>query len=107
VLLPLARLLPVAELVHTLAGRGREFSTDRLAVSVTRYPPGLRDALVLMAEGPAPAPSSPLAEGGVARATRWLWTVALPDTPHSTALRSGAVGELDAPAVRIAALDEW
>ena len=107
VLLPVAGFLPVADMVHTLAGRGREFLTDRLAVAVTRYPPGLRDALVVMAEGPAPAPPSPLAGGGIARATRWLWTVALAETPGGSMLRSGAVGELDAPGVRIAALDEW
>ena len=54
--LPFAGLFPVSGLVHSLAGRGREFRTDRLAVAVTRFPPGLHDALVLMAEGPAPAP---------------------------------------------------
>ncbi|HTZ09315.1 MAG TPA: M48 family metalloprotease, partial [Acidimicrobiales bacterium] len=107
VLLPLARVLPAADLVHAVAGRGREFRTDRLAIGVTRYPPGLRDALVLMAEGPVPGSASPLAGGGVARATRWLWTVALPDTPDGPVLRASSVGELDAPAVRIAALDEW
>ncbi|MGA2520594.1 MAG: M48 family metalloprotease [Acidimicrobiales bacterium] len=107
VALPLARLVPVAGLVHTLAGRGRELRTDRLAVSVTRYPPGLRDALALMAEGPASRPTSPLAARGVGDATRWLWTVALPEDPGASALRSGLVDELDAPALRIAALDEW
>jgi len=106
VFLPLARLLPAAGVVHALAGRGREFRTDRLAVAVTRYPPGLRDALVLMAEGPAPATPSRLAGGGAGQVTRWLWTVVLPD-PSAEASRVAEPGELDAPEVRIAALDEW
>jgi hypothetical protein len=111
VLAPLAPLFSqVSGWVHAMAGRGREFRTDRLAVAVTRYPPGLRDALVLMAEGPLPRLPSVLAGRGVARTTRWLWTVALVDatggaTP-STVMRA-AEGELDAPGVRIAALDEW
>jgi len=105
-LLPWASFLPVAGLVHALAGRGREFRTDRLAVAVTRFPPGLRDALVVMVDGPAPVPPSRLAERGVAAATRWLWTVPLPGAPGEARDEDG-VGELDAPAVRIAALDEW
>ena len=49
VALPLVSVMPgAANLVHALAGRGREFRTDQRAVSVTRYPPGLRDALAIM-----------------------------------------------------------
>ena len=107
VLLPVATFFPVSDLVHGLAGRGREFRTDRLAAAVTRFPPGLRDGLVAMSEGPAPQAPSPLARRRVARTTRWLWTVALPDTPGGAVMRSDEVGELDAPAVRVAALDEW
>lgn len=156
VLLPVATLLPgVGAIVHGLAGKGREFDTDRLAVSVTRYPPGLRDALAEIVEGPLPRPDSPLTRRGVGRATRWLWTVALPlsgvvqsrsaSAPHlATEAREGgtlgavarnarapgiagslatgttltsdawagpsagsSIGELDAPLVRIAALEEW
>ncbi len=107
VLLPWATFFPVSGLVHGLAGRGREFRTDRLAVAVTRFPPGLREALVLMADGPAPRVPSPLARRGVARTTRWLWTVALPETPGGDVMRWDVVGELDAPALRVAALDEW
>jgi Zn-dependent protease with chaperone function len=106
-LLPLAMVVPVSGLVHVLAGRGREFRTDRLAVAVTRFPPGLRDALVLMAEGPAPRVPSPLTRRSVARTTRWLWTVALPETPGGDVMRWDVVGNLDAPAVRVNALDEW
>jgi Zn-dependent protease with chaperone function len=107
VLLPVASFFPVSDLVHVLAGRGREFRTDRLAAAVTRFPPGLREGLVAMAEGPAPRLPSPLARRGVARTTRWLWTVALPDTPGGAVMRWDELGELDAPAVRVAALDEW
>jgi len=107
VLLPLARFLPVSGLIHGLAGRGREFRTDALAVAATRFPPGLRDALVVMAEGPAPQARSPLSRRGVARATRWLWTVALPDTPGGDVMRLAEVGELDAPGLRVSSLQEW
>lgn len=106
-LLPVATFLPVSGLVHTLAGRGREFRTDRLAVAVTRFPPGLRDALVLMAEGPPPRAPSALARRGVARSTRWLWTVALPEPTGGDVMRWDVAGELDAPGVRVASLDEW
>jgi len=106
VLLPFSAVLPVSGAVHSLAGRGRELRTDTLAVAVTRYPPGLRDALVAMVEGPAPRAGSPLERGPVARTTRWLWTVALPETPDGPPMRAGAVGDLDAPAARVAALDE-
>ena len=106
-LLPVASFLPVSGLVHTLAGRGREFRTDRLAVAVTRFPPGLREALVLMAEGPAPRVPSALTRRGVSRTTRWLWTVALPETPGGDVMRWDVVDELDAPAVRGSTLAEW
>jgi len=78
-LMPLSMFLPgMGLLVHRLAGRGREFHTDRLAVVVTRYPPGLSEALSAMIAGPAARPHSPLYRSAVARTTRWLWTVALP-----------------------------
>jgi Zn-dependent protease with chaperone function len=107
ILLPLATFFPVSGLVHTLAGRGREFRTDRLAVAVTRFPPGLREALVLMAEGPVPrAPSAPTRRS-ISRTTRWLWTVALPEVPGGDVMRWDVVGELDAPALRVSSLAEW
>jgi heat shock protein HtpX len=108
VALPLVAVMPgAAGLVHTLAGRGREFRTDQRAVSVTRYPPGLRDALALMVDGPVPSPSSPLSGRGVALVTRWLWTVSLPDPAGGRRSGGGVAGELDAADVRISALDEW
>ncbi len=105
-LLPVAALVPAgADLLHRLAGAGREFATDALAVGITRYPPGLSQALGAMVDagaGIGPA-GSPLVAGRVGRLTRWLWTAVLGDPPTGEAL----VGELDAPATRIAALDEW
>ena len=86
--------------VHSLAGRGREFQADAEAVRVTRFPPGLRQALDMAAAGG----TSVLMSRRAGKVTRWLWTAALP------AADGGAVdctGELDAPAVRMAALDEW
>jgi Zn-dependent protease with chaperone function len=106
--LVLVSVMPgTANLVHALAGRGREFRTDQQAVSVTRYPPGLRQALALMVEGPVSRSPSPLAGRGVAHATRWLWTVSLPDGAGGRRSQGGVAGELDAAAVRISALDEW
>lgn len=150
ILLPLAVFVPsVGGLVHRLAGRGRELHADRSAVAVTRYPPGLSQALAQIVSGPPPGQSSVLGGKAVGRATRWLWTVALPTVgaPAGRAqsvARDGAptfspfeasgtldseapplsdtsssvvefdpawdarevVGELDAPRVRIAALEE-
>ena len=106
--LPLAAVLPgTANLVHALAGRGREFRTDQLAVRITRYPPGLRDALALMVDGPVSPSTSPLAGRGVAHVTRWLWTVSLADAAGGRRSHGGTTGELDDASVRIAALDEW
>jgi Zn-dependent protease with chaperone function len=107
VVMPLAPFVPRApNLVHLLAGRGREFRADQRAVRVTRYPPGLRQALALMVDGPAPLSTPPLAGRTVAEVTRWLWTI-----PTAAAGGRGAprtvTGELDDPLVRIAALDEW
>lgn len=102
VVLPLAPLFSGSpELVRKLAGSGRELEADVRASSVTRYPPGLRDAIVKMSAGPSPTPSSSLASQGTGRVLRWLWTV-VPEllAPAST------IGLLDAPATRIAALDE-
>lgn len=109
--LPVAALGPrkAASLVHVLAGRGREMSCDQSAVRVTRYPPGLRDALEAIAAhagagraGPGVGGRTGRVASGVLGATNWLWTVAIdpPDDPDSLA------GELDAPGIRIAALAE-
>jgi len=102
VLLPVSpafRAAPVV--VRRLAGSGRELRADRSACSVTRYPPGLRDALVKMSAGPAPAPPSALASTGTGRVLTWSWTV-VPELLAPT----DNLGLLDAPATRVAALDE-
>ncbi len=106
VALPVAALGPskAASLVHVLAGRGREMSCDQSAVRVTRYPPGLRDALEAIAAraGAGLGSRTGRVASGVLGATSWLWTVAIdpPDDPDSL------TGELDAPGIRIAALSE-
>lgn len=104
-LLPWAGVVPgVGDTVHGLVGRGREFGTDQRAIAVTRYPPGLSGALASMAEGAhAVQGDEDRGPSRVERVTRWLWTVPLGGLPRGP----GVVGELDAPSVRIAALDEW
>ena len=103
----LALLLPVVPgpsgLVHRLAGRGREFQADAEAVRVTRFPPGLRQALGQMV---AERPPGALSSRRAAKVTRWLWTVPLPGA-DGRCEPADATGELDAPAGRRAALDEW
>jgi len=102
VVLPLAPLFARSpELVRRLAGSGRELAADERAYGVTRYPPGLRDALVKMTAGPPPGSPSTLASAGTGRVLRWLWTV-VPEL----LVPSETVGVLDAPATRVAALDE-
>lgn len=108
-LLPAARIGDPGELVHRLRGRGLELATDQRAVAVTRYPPGLRAGLAIMAEavsgtaaGDGSSPGAGLWSTPAGRATRWLWTVPLGPAPDADAL----VGELDAADVRMAALDE-
>jgi len=102
VVLPVAPILSGSpEMVRRLAGPGRELAADQRATSVTRYPPGLRDALVKMDGGPAPVQPSVLAGSGTGRALRWLWTV----VPELLAPGPN-MGVLDAAATRIAALDE-
>ncbi len=96
----------VGDKVHAQAGRGREFRTDQAAVAITRYPPGLRDALAVMDSGPPPAAGGPLAAKALSSATRRLWTVPLPSTSRRTLDAGDEVGDLDATSARIAALDE-
>jgi heat shock protein HtpX len=94
----------VGSALHRVLGRGREFAADRHAVQVTRYPPGLRHALEVMASVPA---QPGLASRRVGQITRWLFTVALPDRNGHPSAEDDLVGELDAASVRMAALDEW
>jgi len=94
-----------AAMVHRAAGHGREMQTDVQAVRVTRYPPGLRHALVAMSA--ADASHGPWRARRAGQVTRWLWTVVLPDAAGGRPAGEEAIGQLDLPAVRIAALDEW
>jgi Zn-dependent protease with chaperone function len=96
-------------LVHRLAGPGREFDADRHAVSVTRYPPALARALASMAAARTEpgAARGPLARTRAGQLMRWLFTVAVPERDGRLPDAGPAVGELDAPAVRVAALEEW
>ncbi|MHB8682106.1 MAG: M48 family metalloprotease [Acidimicrobiales bacterium] len=93
--------------VHALAGRGRELHTDRQAVRVTRYPPGLRHALAVLSGEEGAVAASATGTRRVGQLTRWLWTAVLPDTDGSRPTGDALVGELDTPSVRICALDEW
>ncbi|MCK4177218.1 M48 family metallopeptidase [Aciditerrimonas ferrireducens] len=97
-----ARLAWVGDLgewLHRILGQGNELRTDLAALAVTRYPPGLGDALRRMA---ASASSTRLLDRPDGRATRWLWTV-LPGPPLEG---DALIGQLDAPRVRADALDE-
>jgi hypothetical protein len=107
--LTVGRVLPGTDrLVHRLAGPGREFATDRQSVGVTRYPPGLCQALTAMGADGSPArPAGPLVRRRAAQVTRWLWTAVLPDAQGRLPTGDELVGELDAPGVRVAALQEW
>ncbi|HZU79048.1 MAG TPA: M48 family metalloprotease [Acidimicrobiales bacterium] len=106
--LSVGRVVPVggAGMVHRIAGRGREFATDRQAIRATRYPPGLRQALAALWEAP-PSGSGGIVVRRAGQVTRWLWTSVLPDAQGMRPSGAEMVGELDLPSVRIAALDEW
>ncbi len=95
---PVAALLKNEKLVHRALGGAREYRADQAAVMAVRYPPGLMNALAVMATNPAPSPKSYFASKrfGV---VRWLWIDPLID--------GSPMGELDAVAVRRDALGEW
>ena len=88
------------ETVHTLVGRGREFSADQRAALVVRYPSGIGSALDAMASAPVRATSWPPADGRVATLTRWLWI----DPMAGQVTPGSPEGNLDDTRVRAAAL---
>jgi Zn-dependent protease with chaperone function len=89
-----------ADAVHGLVGRGREFSADRRAALVVRYPSGIGSALEVMVEDAAPGAVWPPATGRVASLTRWLWV-----DPNAGDPAGGPTeGNLDDTRVRAAAL---
>ena len=87
------------ERVHSLIGRGREFSADQRAAGVVRYPPGIGAALAVMNQQSSPG-AWPPGRGRVAALTRWLWV----DPMAGSAGGESEVGNLDHTAVRAAAL---
>ncbi len=88
-----------ADTVHRLVGRGREFSADRRAALVVRYPSGIGSALGTMVGGSATTVSWPPAPGRVAALTRWLWI-----DPMVGEAGASPEGNLDDTRVRAAAL---
>ena len=90
--------------LHRVLGPGREFAADRHAVRVTRYPPGLCQAMKVMTDHETAGGLSARRAGQV---TRWLFTVVLPARSGRRPGSDQITGELDAPQVRMAALDEW
>jgi Zn-dependent protease with chaperone function len=88
-----------ADRVHTLVGRGREFSADQRAAGVVRYPPGIGSALDAMVDRPALAPPWPPERGRIAALTRWLWI----DPMAGAAPDESVEGNLDDTRVRAAA----
>jgi Zn-dependent protease with chaperone function len=81
---------------------GREYRADVVGASTVRYPRGLLDALRLMEQAPAPAGNSVFSTGRFG-ASRWIWidpSVGHRDEPL-------VPGDLDATAVRAAALNLW
>jgi heat shock protein HtpX len=89
-----------AETVHGLVGRGREFSADRRAALVVRYPTGIGSALGTMAATPSTGTGWPPAPGRTAALTRWLWI----DPMAGSASDDTVPGNLDDTRVRAAAL---
>ncbi len=87
------------ETVHHLVGRGREFSADRRAALIVRYPSGIGSALGSMVDEPVAATSWPPAPGRVSALTRWLWI-----DPMAGVAGESPEGNLDDTRVRAAAL---
>ncbi|MHB8264114.1 MAG: M48 family metalloprotease [Acidimicrobiales bacterium] len=89
----------VSTVVYRFAGKGREMTADRRAISLTRYPPALSSALSLMCQLSA---DSILVNTPAGRATRLLWTVPLGELDKNVPV----AGNVDHPDVRIAILEE-
>ena len=104
-LAPLNLVVRTDGLLHSIMGPGREYRADQMAALAVRYPPGLGDALSLMVAGEPPAPGS-VFTGRRWSATRWLWIDPMVGA-RGPGPGADATGQLDATAVRIAALAEW
>jgi Zn-dependent protease with chaperone function len=84
-------------------GESREYRADVVAASAVRYPRGLLSALRMMMAAPNPEEGSLFASPSRFGSTRWVWidpSVGHRDDPL-------VAGDLDATAVRAAALSEW
>ena len=86
--------------MHGLIGRGREFSADRRAALIVRYPSGIGSALGTMAGSTVDGASWPPAPGRIAALTRWLWV----DPMAGPTAGESPEGNLDDTRVRAAAL---
>ncbi len=89
-----------ADTVHTLVGRGREFSADQRAALIVRYPAGIASALQVMSGHAVAGSTWPSAPGRIAALTRWLWVDPMVGAPAS----ESSEGNLDDTRVRAAAL---
>ena len=99
-----------ADLVHTLVGRGREYSADQRAARIVRYPTGIGAALGAMAAAdpapggwppgpgarrPSPAGSGSIPWPGPGGTRTWRGTSTTPGCgrPHSPSDRPGSVAQ--------------
>ncbi len=99
---PLAAIIGLGKAtdrVHTLVGRGREFSADQRAGVVVRFPPGIASALDAMVSGERAGVPWPPGRGRVAALTRWLWIDPMVGAPAGESMD----GNLDDTRVRAAA----
>ena len=87
---------------HGLTGKGGLFRADEIAAVTVRFPVGLAGALSTMIDGPLPTDSS-LFASSVYDTTRWLFI----DPSIARRTVDELVGDVDATAVRRAALFEW
>jgi len=97
-LVPFIGLERASDRVHSLVGRGREFSADRRAARVVRYPPGITSALDAMAVGVGAGAPWPPGTGRLAPLTRWLWIDPMAGAPAGEPIE----GNLDDTRVRAA-----
>jgi Zn-dependent protease with chaperone function len=91
-----------AGLLRRCLGENREYRADIVGASAVRFPRGLLDALRLMEHAPAPAGNSLFNPSRIA-ATRDVWI----DPSVGRHDETPEVGDLNATAVRAAALSEW
>ena len=99
----LGTVLGGASTLRRCVGENREYRADVVGASAVRFPRGLLGALRAMMEAPPPAPGSFFASPSRFGSTRWVWID--PSVGHRG--EDLVAGDLDATAVRAAALSEW